>query len=100
MCDRAKREGQMPYPTDEGFGSRFAAELARLSEGRVSVAQAERVSLMSKAELVQKMTNRLSWHSSESVALLSSRGPEEFARAVVREQVRESGEPKDVSERF
>jgi hypothetical protein len=82
-------------PFDE-FGVRFAAELARLTEGRLSASQVERLSHRSKDELVRNVSLRLTWLGLESVELLSSRGPEEFARGVVREQVRELGEPKNV----
>lgn len=79
-----------PSATEE-FGARFAAELARLSEGRLSASQIKSLGQMSRDELVQAVCSKLSWLSPESVELHSSRGPEEFARGVVREQVRESG---------
>jgi hypothetical protein len=82
------------------FGARFATELARLTEGRLTSGQAEQLSRMSMDSLVQNVASKLSWLGSDSVELLALRGPEEFARAVVREQVREAGEPRDPADRI
>ncbi len=85
---------------EAAFGSRFAAELARLTEGHLSDSQIDQLSSMSKDALVQKVSARLTWLGLESVQLLSSRGPEEFARAVVREQAREVGDPKEPTDQL
>jgi hypothetical protein len=82
------------------FGQPFAAELARLSDGRLGKSETEILSRMGRPEVVRVVSGQLSWLGPESVELLSTRGPEEFARALVREQVREAGDPVEPLDRF
>ena len=87
-------------PAPEDFGRRFASELARLSDGRISAAQATALGAMSREDVVRRVATSLRWLDAASVELLASRGPEDFARGIVREQIREKGEPKGVVDRM
>ena len=82
--------------TERDFAARFAAELDRLAEGRLGQSQVGRLATLSRDQLLRGVRSRLSWLSPDSVELLSRHGPEEFARAVVREQVREHGNTGDL----
>ena len=83
----------------DDFATRFTAELARQAEGRLSAVQAEKLSRMSEDELVQRVAAGLNWLDPGSIKLLASRGPEELARGMIREQIRETGEPRGLADR-
>ena len=82
----------------DSFGARFAAELLRLTDGALTAQQVHTLTGSTRFQIIRAVRARLTWLSSEALALLAERGPEELARGLAREEAREEDRKRPVGD--